>query len=151
MQNIVFKLLANENRPVAILEDFHNVYAMIDTGSVLPVWCGKERVIRKYGAKKILDEVEFGGFGGMTKGKLYQMPVFNFGGLIFPHMNIILHEGFSLPSPLLLPATIFHNLIFEINNKLHTLKITIPDGESNVRNFIIREEGGHLRVLVGNA
>jgi len=79
------------------------------------------------------------------------MPVFNFGGLIFPHMNIILHEGFSVTTPLILPATIFHNLIFEINNKLHTLKITIPDGESNVRNFIIREEGGHLRVLVGNA
>ena len=151
MQSIIFRLLKNVNRPVAILPTFYGVLAMIDTGSVFPVWCGEEEVLQEYGATKILDEVEFGGFGGMTKGKLYQMPVFNFGGLIFPHMNIILHEGFSVTTPLILPATIFHNLIFEINNKLHTLKITIPDGESNVRNFIIREEGGHLRVLVGNA
>ncbi len=151
MQNIILNLIDNTNRPVAILPTFYNVHAMIDTGSIFPVWCGKEDVLQEFGAIKVLDKIEFGGFGGMTKGKLYQLPVFNFGGLIFPHMNIILHEGFSLPSPLLLPATIFNNLIFEINNKLHTLKITIPDGESNVRNFIIREEGGHLRVLVGNA
>lgn len=151
MQHIIFDLIENVNRPIAILPTFHGIQALIDTGAVFPIWCGKEKVLEKYGAKKILDEVEFGGFGGMTKGKLYQMPAFNFGGLIFPYMNIIVHEGFTITAPLILPATIFHNLIFEINNKLHTLKITIPDDETNVRNFIIREDNGHLKVLVSNA
>jgi len=151
MQNIILNLFEEVNRPIAKIPTFHDVPALIDTGSVFPVWCGEEDVLQEYGAIKILEKIEFGGFGGRTTGKLYRLPVFNLGGLIFPHMNIIVHEGFAITSPLILPATIFHNLIFEINNKLHTLKITIPDGESNVRNFIIREEGGHLRVLVGNA
>lgn len=151
MQHIIFKLLTELNRPIAIVTTFYDVPALIDTGSVFPVWCGEEDVLVKYGAEKILDSVPFGGFGGMTTGKLYNIPVFNFGGLIFPNMNIIVHEGFSIASPLILPATIFRNLIFEIDNKRHTLKITIPDDESNVRNFIIREENGHLRVFVTSA
>ncbi|MBP3723048.1 MAG: hypothetical protein J6I62_07340 [Selenomonadaceae bacterium] len=151
MQNVVFDILKNANRPIVILPTFHNTRALIDTGAVFPIWCGKEKTLKGYGAEKILDSVPFGGFGGMTTGKLYRLPVFNFGCLIFPNMNIIVHEGFSITSPLILPATIFNNLIFEINNKLHTLKITIPDDESNVRNFIIREENGHLRVFVTSA
>ncbi|MBO6305252.1 MAG: hypothetical protein J6M62_09290 [Selenomonadaceae bacterium] len=151
MQILSFELLKNTNRPILTLPTFHNTRALIDTGAVFPVWCGEEELLKEYGAEKILDSVPFGGFGGMTTGALYRLSIFNLGGLIFPHMNIIVHEGFSLTSPLILPATIFRNLIFEIDNKRHTLKITIPDDESNIRNFIIREENGHLRVFVSNA
>lgn len=151
MQNIILKLLAEANRPIAILPTFYDVPALIDTGAVFPIWCGAEEVLKDYGAKKILDSVPFGGFGGMTTGRLYNIPIFKLGGLIFPNMNVIVHEGFSITSPLILPATIFRNLIFEIDNKHFTLKITIPDDESNVRNFIIREENGHLKVFVTSA
>lgn len=150
MRHIILNLLEGRNRPIAILPTFHDVYALIDTGAVFPVWCDDESLLKEYGAKKIADSVPFGGFGGMTMGKLYSIPVFNLGGLIYPHMNIIVHEGFALTSPLILPATIFQNLIFEIDNKRHTLKITIPDDESNVRNFVIREENGYLRVFVSS-
>ena len=134
-------------RPVVHIPEFHNLDALLDTGSVFPVWCASEDMLRALGAEKISDYAPFGGFGGLTIGKMYRLPIFQMSGLIYPHMSIILHDGFSLITPLILPATMFNNLIYEIDNKNHCLNITVPDDESISRNLTIKEENGRLHVF----
>ena len=151
MKQFTLKLDPNAQRPVVHIPEFHNLDALLDTGSFLPVWCGEEKALQLYGGEKISDFAPFGGFGGMTMGKLYRLPIFTMGGLTYPGMNIILHEGFSLITPLILPATMFENLIYEINNKTHRLNITVPDDESSVRNLVIKNESGRLYVLCTSA
>ncbi|MBR3723019.1 MAG: hypothetical protein IKN12_09705 [Selenomonadaceae bacterium] len=151
MKQFTLKLNPNMQRPVVHIAEFHNLDALLDTGAVFPVWCADEKVLQAYGGEKISDFAPFGGFGGMTAGKLYRLPFFTMGGLIYPGMNIILHEGFSLITPLILPATIFDNLIYEINNKTHRITVTVPDDESSVRNLVIKESNGKLQVLCSSA
>lgn len=49
---------------------------------------------------------------------------------------------------MILSATMFRNLMYEIDDKNHKLNVTIPDGESEIRNLIIRDSNGKLHVLV---
>ena len=86
----------------------------------------------------------------MTKGTLYEIPMFQLGDIMYPHMGIIAHRS-NFPVPILLPATMFNNLIYEINNKTHRLNITVPDDESHIRNLTIKDENGHLRVFCTSA
>ena len=139
------------HRPVIRIPEFYNFDALLDTGSMLPVWCASESSLIRLGGEKILDYAPFGGFGGETHGKLYSIPLFQMGKLMYPHMNIIVHDNFFSIAPLILPATMFNNLIYEINNKTHRLNITVPDDESISRNLTIKDEGGHLRVFCTSA
>ena len=59
---VVLKLKPEADRPIVNIPDFHNIDAMIDTGSVFPVWCAGERTLKLYGGEKNLDFVPFGGF-----------------------------------------------------------------------------------------
>ena len=137
-------------RPVITLDNFHNLKAMIDTGAVYPVWMSGEERLRRLGAVKKRDSVPFGGLGGMTNGALYKIPIFQLGDLLYPDMGIIAHRS-SFPVPLLLPATMFNNLIYEINNKTHRLNITVPDDESISRNLVIKYENERLYVFCSSA
>lgn len=147
---MTLKLYPEYQRPVVKLEQFHNLKAMIDTGAVYPVWMSGEERLRRLGAVKKKDSVPFGGLGGMTRGALYEIPALQLGDLIYPRMGIIAHRS-SFPVPLLLPATMFNNLIYEINNKTHRLNITVPDDESISRNLTIKDENGRLRVFCTSA
>ena len=82
----------------------------------------------------------------MTQGSLYELSHFQIGDLIFPNMNIIVHKS-DFPVPMLLPATMFESLIYEINNKTHLLNIVVPDDESISRNLKIRSENGQLYIF----
>ena len=137
-------------RPVIQLTDFHGLLAMIDTGAKVPVWMNDENKLREIGAIKKKDTVPLGGIGGMTKGTLYEIPMFQLGDIMYPRMGIIAHRS-KFPVPMLLPATMFNNLIYEINNKTHRLNITVPDDESISRNLTIKDENGHLRVFCTSA
>lgn len=150
MRQMTFRLDADFQRPVVKLMNFHGLDAMIDTGAVYPVWMNGEESLSKLGATKNRDSIEFGGLGGMTKGALYKIPIFQFGDLIYPNMGIIAHRS-SFPVPLLLPATMFSNLIYEINNKTHRLNVTVPDDESISRNLTIKDENGRLYVFCSSA
>ena len=148
MRQITLKLRPRPQRPVVHLPEFHNLDALLDTGSIFPVWCADEKQLQMLGAEKLSDFAPFGGFGGTTVGKMYRLPLFQMGDLMYPHMHIILHSGFSLITPMILPATMFSNLIYEIDNKHHSLNITVPDGESLVRNLTTRKDSnGKLHVL----
>lgn len=56
---------------------------------------------------------------------------------------VLLNNSYNL----ILSATMFDGLIYEINTKTHKLNITVPNGESNVRNLRIEDSNGHLHVL----
>ena len=143
-------LIEKYQRPVIKQTDFFSIEAMIDTGAVFPVWMSGEEELCKLGAVKKKDSVPLGGIGGMTCGTLYEIPTFRLGCLIYPNMGIIAHRS-NFPVPILLPATMFSNLIYEINNKTHRLNITVPDDESPVRNLVIKDENGYLRVFCASA
>ena len=150
MKQMTLELIEKYQRPVVRLNKFHNIYAMIDTGAVYPVWMSGEERLRRLGAVQKKDSVPFGGLGGMTRGALYEIPALQLGDLIYPRMSIIAHRS-SFPVPLLLPATMFNNLIYEINNKTHRLNITVPDDESISRSLTIRDEDGRLCVFCSSA
>ena len=133
-------------RPIAYLKDWNGIDAMIDTGSLYPVWVADESILRIIGAELIRDDVGFSGFGGRVIGSLYMLPVFQFGELIYPHFNIIAHK-LDLPCQMILPATMFRNLSYEIDDGNHMFHVTIPDKESNVRNLVIEDRNGKLHVL----
>ena len=147
---MTLELDSTYQRPGVTLDNFYGLDAMIDTGAVYPVWMNGEASLHKLGATKIMDSIEFGGLGGMTKGSLYEIPMFQLGDLIYPCMRIIAHRS-NFPVPILLPATMFNNLIYEIDNKHHRLNITVPDDESISRNLTIKDENGHLRVFCTSA
>ena len=106
----------------------------------------------------------------MTRGALYEIPTLQLGDLIYPRMSIIAHRS-NFPVPLLLPATMFNNLIYEINNDgqgrpsagagagcdcfapamTHRLNITVPDNESISRNLVIKYENERLYVFCASA
>ena len=146
MKQITLVLSTDYQRPVAKLADFHGIEALIDTGAVYPIWTKDERRLEKLGAVRRKESVPFGGLGGMTEGALYEIPIFQIDGLIYPNMGIIAHR-LSFPVPLILPATMFNNLIYEINNKTHRMSITVPDDESTSRRLTIRDVNGRLHVF----
>ena len=48
---------------------------------------------------------------------------------------------------MILSASMFSGLRYEIDDENHKLNVTIPDTQSFVRNLTIWDENGHLQVL----
>ncbi len=68
--------------------------------------------------------------------------------LIYPEFPIVTNSDFEdIPFQMIISATMLHNLEYTINDKRHTLNISIPDDESNVRNAVVRLENGEFQVL----
>ena len=77
------------DRPIVPLEKWHNFTGMIDSGARFPVWVADESILTELGAKVKLESAPFGGFGGRASGRLYELPYFQLGDLIYPGLNII--------------------------------------------------------------
>jgi hypothetical protein len=133
-------------RPVVIMEKWHNIDAMIDTGSLFPVWLGTEYYLLKTGAKLHKEHVKFGGFGGLAEGRVYIIPEFCFGELKYSHLYIIANKQ-NLPCQMILPATMFSGLRYEIDDENHEFNVTVPDNEPTDRDLIIKDKNGRLQVL----
>ena len=119
---------------------------MLDTGAMFPVWTAKEERLADLGAVLVRSGIPFGGFGGMTAGNLYKMPSFQVGELIFPELPVVASRQ-HLPCQMLLSATMFSGLIYEIDDCNHRLNITIPDTASTVRRLFVDEK---MRVFCMN-
>ena len=143
-----FTLDLNENiqRPVSRLADWHQFAVMLDTGALFPVWVDEEKALIKLGAECIKEKVTFGGFGGEAVGNLYRLPYFKIGELIFPRLPVISCKV-KAPCHMILSASMFSKLRYEIDDEHHKLNVTIPDTQSTVRNLTIWDENGHLQVL----
>lgn len=149
MKQFTLRLDARQQRPVVALRN--GLSALLDTGAYFPVWTDSEEVlVSGMGGTLVRKHVPFTGFGGTTYGNLYQMTL-EVGGLIFPNMHIIANDELELSYNLILSATMFQHLIYEIDDKNHKLNITLPQGESNVRNLKIEDKNGHLHVFCNSA
>lgn len=74
--------------------------------------------------------------------------MFIIGDLIFPNMSLIACSDLEkVPFQLILSATMFDNLLYEIDNKNHRLNITVPDDKSVIRNLRIKDTDGRLYVF----
>lgn len=150
MKQFTLPLLKITQRPVVHLEEFFDIDAMLDTGSLFPVWTESEDILRVIGCAKVASNVHFGGFGGKATGNLYRVPLFKMGELLYPNLHIIASPS-NVPCHMILSATMFRNLIYEIDDKHHKLNITILDTESNVRNLVIYDKDGIMHVACGSA
>ncbi len=146
MRQFTLPLMKNAQRPTARLEGFFGLRAMLDTGAVLPVWVEDETKLNELGGIPIAKDQPFGGFGGMTTGTLYRIPLFRCGELLFPALPIIAAR-INLPCQMLLSATMFSGLIYEIDDCNHKFNVTIPDHESHVRKLTIEDRNGNLHIL----
>ena len=145
MKQFTLDLKKGTQRPVVHLDTFYGYDAMLDSGALFPVWVSEEETLIELGATLELPNVEFGGFGGKSAGKLYKLPMLQVGELIYPEFHIIACE-LKLPCHMLMSATMFRNLIYEIDDFNHRFNVTIPDTQSTVRNLVIWDEKGNLHV-----
>lgn len=112
------------------------------------IWTADESILKDLGGKCIRKGVSFGGFGGKTEGNLYVLPSLLVGDLVFSNVHIIASDDLKdTPFQLILSATMFQNLIYEIDDKNHKLNVNIPDDENIVRNLRIIDSNGRLHVL----
>ena len=146
MKQFTLPLDKERQRPTLYLESFFRLSAMLDTGAVLPVWVEDEELLQSIGAIQIAENQPFGGFGGMTTGTLYRIPLFRCGDLMFPELPIIASHS-ELSCQMILSATMFSGLIYEIDDFHHNFNVTIPDKESLVRKLVVEDINGKLHVL----
>lgn len=150
MKQFSLPLQKRTMRPVVILRDFYSIDAMFDTGALFPIWTAEEKTLEILGGKVENEYVRFGGFGGVAEGKLYKLPMFRVGDLVYPEFHIISCK-MNVPGQALLSATMFKDLRYEIDDESHILTVSIPDTQSNVRNLRIIDKNGNLHVLCQSA
>ena len=98
------------------------------------------------GAVLVKKSVSFTGFGGLATGNLYQF-MFRLGDLVFPSLPIVANSDISVPFSMILSATMFKGLLYEIDDSNHKFNVTIPDKESVIRNLKIESSDGKLHIL----
>lgn len=148
MKQFTLNLAKDTSRPIVMLKNWNNFRALLDTGAYFPIWTADESILKDLGGNCIRKGVLFGGFGGETKGNLYVLPSLLVGDLIFSNIHMIACNDLrDIPFQLILSATMFQNLIYEIDDKNHKLNINIPDDESHIRNLVIKDRNGRLHVF----
>lgn len=148
MKQFTLRMNKAYQRPIIELKTWYGFEALLDIGAFFPIWTADERILAKAGGTLEKGNVRFSGFGGETVGNLYCLDSFIIGDLIYPNMSIIACTDLKeVPFQLILSATMFDNLIYEIDCKNHKLNVTVPDDESVVRNLKIRDSRGSLYVL----
>lgn len=148
MQSFSIKLNKSIQRPAFNIYN-NKVMALLDTGALFPVWTADEEILlSQFKAKLYKKNVEFGGFGGKALGDLYIIPILEIGQLIFNNIPIIVSKDLGdVTYSLIISATMFEGLIYEINTVHNYFKITIPDNESNIRNLKIIDNNGRMHIL----
>lgn len=145
MRQFSLKLDMTQQRPVVLLENA--LTALLDTGAYIPIWTDEEDILLSdMGGKLVKTKVPFTGFGGIAYGNLYQVSL-KVGDLIFPNMHIIANNELNSSYNLILSATMFNGLSYEINTRTHWLHITVTDDSDLVRNLRIVDSNGRLHVL----
>lgn len=135
----------NHQRPVVMLNN--RLTALLDTGAYIPIWTDDEEIIvSKMGAKMVQKDVPIAGFGGQTCGNMYKMTL-DVGGILYPDLHIVANNELNASFNMILSATMFDGLMYQIDTVNHVLNIDIPDSESNVRNMRVVDKAGTLHVL----
>lgn len=146
MNEIILKL-SKDQRPIMKVGCGKDFDAMLDTGAIFPVWVADEELVKDMGARLKLENGKFGGFNEEHYGNVYVLPYIKLGDLIYPNFHFIACKSDGVPAQMLLPATMFKDLIYSVNDKHKFFTVTLPDGESNVRNLRIESKDQKLYVL----
>ena len=145
MKQFTLKLDKNRQRPVVLLSN--GLTALLDTGAYIPVWTDMEDIlVSDMDAELIKENVPLSGFGGSTYGNLYKVSI-DIGGIFYPNMHIIANNDINASFNLILSATMFDGLIYQIDTVNHVLNIDVPDHESSIRNLRIENKHGKQLVL----
>ena len=145
MKQYTLRLDSTRQRPVVLLKN--GLTALLDTGSYIPVWTDDEDILTsELGAEFVKKDVPLSGFGGSTRGNLYKVNL-DIGGILYPNVYIIANNEINATFNLILSATMFEGLIYQIDTVNHVLNVEIPDWESNVRNLRVVSEEGRLFVF----
>lgn len=148
MRQFMLDINSRYQRPVIQLKSWYNMEALLDTGAFFPVWTADEDILNILGGICIKRNVSFGGFGGKASGNLYELRGMRIGSLVFPSIHIVACRDLKdVPFQLILSATMFRGLIYEIDDRNHKLNVTVPDEESMVRNLVIKDSGGKLHIM----
>ena len=103
--------------------------ALIDTGALFPVWNKSEdTLVKKLGAELIRRDVTFKGFGGETQGNLNRVN-FILNNLHYINMPIIANRIQGANWSMLLSATMFDGMIYEIDTVNKKLNIDVKDNQ----------------------
>ena len=145
MKQFTLDLDKSQQRPIVMLQT--GLKPLLDTGAYIPVWVGGETVLSEgLGAELVRKNISFTGFGGIAYGNLYKVTI-QVGDLMYPNMNIVASDAFDVPFHIILSATMFAHLIYEIDDYNHKFNITVPDNESMIRNLRVVDKNGKLYVL----
>lgn len=145
MRQFSLKMDVAQQRPVILLENA--LTALLDTGAYIPIWTDEEEILLSdMGGKLLKSSVPFTGFGGTTYGNLYQVTL-KVGDLIFLNMHIIANNDLNFSYNLIISATMFDGLSYEINTRTHWLHVTVAEDSDLVRNLRIIDSNGRLHVL----
>lgn len=111
MKQFTLHLVKEKSRPIVELKNWNNIYALLDTGAIYPIWTADERILIRFGATLKEKGVSFGGFGGKTSGNLYELKNIMIGGLIFSRLDIIACNDLkNSPFQMILSATMFTHI-----------------------------------------
>ena len=145
MKQFTLRLDVTQQRPVVLLKN--SLTALLDTGAYIPIWTDDEDIlVSVLDGMLIKKGVPFTGFGGIAYGNLYQV-TFEIGDLIFPNMHIVANGELNTSYNLILSATMFDGLIYEIDTKTHRMNVSVPDDESLVRNLRVVDSNGSIHIL----
>ncbi len=144
-----YNLDTKKNSPVIILPWFNNCRILIDTGATLPMWLKSIVPLKIKGAVKENRTVNLKDVGGNSAGDLYRVN-FDFGNIHFMSLPIVHKEISVADAYMILPATLFEGMIYEIDNINHIFTVKV-DNKKCYRDFQIKDEKGIPYIYLANA
>lgn len=104
-------------------------------------------MVRRFNAQELTisdKPVETNGIGGKIEGRVFRVKGFELGPLTYPELNFFVPKEPTMSSIFLFSASMFNNLICEVDFKNHYFKITLPDDEQAVRLVTFEKDGEHI-------
>ena len=142
MKEFSLPLVEKYTRPVIKL---YNLPALIDTGAIIPVISIFPSIFEKYfESKLILENGTISGIGGDEFGAVYSLTNFKIGDLNFKDFEVFVPYEPRLQFPILLGATLFHSMIYEIDTLNQKFTVRMNDDQPLNREFKIKKVKGNL-------
>ena len=124
---VTIQLDEEARRPIAQIDWFEGCRALIDTGALFPIWNRDAKILEQgFQAKLQRKNITFGGFGGVATGDVYRVN-FELNGLHYLDMPIIVSKLKGTNWSMILSATMFDGMIYEIDTINKKLNIDVKD------------------------
>lgn len=138
-----YSLDSKYNNPIITLDWFIGCRALIDTGASLPIWLQeKDTVLKIKGGRRINNEtVKLNGINGGIQVPLYRVN-FDMGSLHFQDMPIAVRKIDVDNAHIILPATLFEGMVYEIDNINHVFTVKTNSTKEFYRKLKIKDKNG---------